>query len=52
LGIFLFCQTPSLGLSLGVDFGLPLTQQQQEEQEQPHQKSTRKMLTTDMKFGS
>ena len=33
-----FCQTPVLGLGLGVDFVLPLSQQQeQEEQEEPHQ---------------
>ena len=32
------CQTPVLGLGLGVDFVLPLSQQEEEEEEQePHQ---------------
>ena len=34
----LYCQTPVLGLGLGVDFVLPLSQEQeQEEQQEPHQ---------------
>ena len=44
-----FCQTPvqSKSVGLGVDFVLPLSQQ-----EQPSQKSTRRKCTTDLKFGS
>ena len=32
-----YCQTPVLGLGLGVDFVLPLSQQEQEQQEQEQQ---------------
>ena len=47
-------QTSVLGL--GVDFVLPLSQQeqqeQQEEEQEPSPKSTRKKYTTDLGFGT
>ena len=52
-----FCQTPILVLRLGVDFVLPLSQEEQaqEEQvqhEQPPPKSNRKTLTSGQIFGT
>ena len=32
-----FCQTPVQVLGLGVDFILPLSQQEQQQEEEPHQ---------------
>ena len=47
-----YCQTPDLGLRLGVDFVLPLSQQQQEqeEQQQSKPKSIRRVCTRRLKF--
>ena len=50
-----YCQTPVLGLRLGVDFVFPLSQQQQEQEQQeeePPPKSTTRMYATDLKFGT
>ena len=41
-----FCQTPGLGLRLGVDFVFPLSQEQQQEQE-PQPKSKLEFDTKD-----
>ena len=48
--VFNFCQTPVLVLRQGVDFVLPLSQEQQEEQPPP--KSIRKKCTTALQFGT
>ena len=43
-----FCQAPGLGLRLGVDYVLPLSQEEQEQEPPP--KTTRKILTICLEF--
>ena len=40
--IFNFCQTPVLGLGLGVDFVFPLSQEEEEQEEEPPTKIYKK----------
>ena len=45
-----FCQTPGKVFSLGVDFVLPLSQEQQQQEQEPLPKSIRRGCTRSMKF--
>ena len=48
---FVYCQTTGIVLRQGVDFVLPLSQQQ-EEQEQPSQKFIRRQWPADLEYGT
>ena len=45
-----YCQTPGLVLRLGVDFVLPLSQEQQEKEEEPSPKSYKRECTKSLKL--
>ena len=45
--IAIFCQTPGLGLRLGVDFVFPLSQEQEQQEQQPPPKSKLEFDTKD-----